>query len=68
MGTRETTGAIKPGEETSASNIYSPLLKKAAEHCCVVTAILIDQDLVKVFRQPEIWNILRFEYGLNTFA
>lgn len=67
MGTRETTGAIKQGEGTPASNVYSPLLKSTVEHCYVVTAHLTDQSLVKVIRQPEIWNILRFEYRLKLF-
>lgn len=62
MGTSKATGTIKQSEGTSASNVYSPLLKSTVEHCYVVTAILIDQSLVKVIRQPEIWNILRFEY------
>lgn len=66
MGTRETRGAIKQGEGTPASNVYSTLLKNTEEHCCVLAAI--DQSLVKVIRQPEIWNILRFEYRLNIFA
>lgn len=66
MGTRETTGAIKQGEGTPASNIYSSLLKNTEEHCCVVIAI--DHCLVKLVRQSEIWNILRLEYRLNIFA
>lgn len=68
MGTRETTGAINQGEETPASNVYSPLLKNIEKHCYVVTAILIDQGLVEVIRQPELWDMLRFEYRLNIFA
>lgn len=62
MGTSKATGTIKQSEGTSASNVYSPLRKSMVEHCYVATAILIDQSLVKVIRQPEIWNILRFEY------
>lgn len=54
MGTSEATETVKQGEGTSASNVYSPLLKSTVEHCYVVTAIVIDQSLVKVIRQPEI--------------
>lgn len=68
MVTSEATGTIKQSEGTSASNGYCPLLKSTVEHCYVVTAILIDQSLVKVIRQPEIWNMLRFEYRHNIFA